>query len=998
VYKKLIYAISFGLILCVSVGVTNADLIAYWPFDEGSGDVAKDVIGGFDAQLTDMDWVPGQFGGSALESSGGGDEILVDPAPSPATEADLSIAWWMVDTYDSWHTMMNKYDTASTSGNGILLRPTGEDSPLRWRLGGWQAYGGWGTECRVPQGAYNDGEWTHVACTYDSASDTATIYINAELAANGDFNPKTGIAGPNGYCEGVNDPAQNLVIVGQQETYGGTLDDVAMWDHALAPDEVLSVFALGPQALDPSRASRPQPGDEADDVARDSILAWDPGESAVSRNTFLGTSFADVNDASVADPRGTVVGQDLNTTEWDPGRFEFGQTYYWRVDEVNGAPDFTSFEGTVWSFTAEPISIPITSVTVMADSAPGASVAENTINGSGLVDDLHGTTPGHMWVSAAIPATIEFSFDRAYKLHELWIWNSNQTIEAFVGFGAKDVVIETSADGATWTVLEGVGPLARAPGSEGYAHNNTIDFAGAVAQHVRVTISSAQGIAPAVSLSEVRFFYIPTNATGPTPASGATNVAPDTALSWGRSGREADHHEVYIGTDASDLVSAGSTGASSISTDALDLALGTTYSWRVDEVNDTMDPSVWTGDLWSFTTVAAISVDDIERYKDEELLEIWATWIDGFAVAGNGSLVGNGATGSPETGIVHGGTQSLPLHYDNVTATQSEATRTFDAPMDWTQHGVGSLVLYFQGSSANTGGSLYVKINDTKIAHDGDASSLTRLGWGKWTILLAEVGANLNAVSSLTLGVENGGQGVVYIDDIQLTTDTTRASITPVEPVEGLELYLALDGDFQDASGKGRHGTAMAGPLFEASANGQGVSFNGIDQYIEITGYKGILAVDAVQQPFTISNWVSTTSDTGNTEMVTWGLQGAATRVTWRVHQGRLRTEHAAGNLRGNTNLNDGEWHHVALTVSEGASLRPETTQLYVDGQEDSYFSGGDTPYILAEGSDVNVGRSGPQEGRYFVGSLDEVRVYSRHLSAGEVAWLAGRSTPFERP
>jgi hypothetical protein len=179
---------------------------------------------------------------------------------------------------------------------------------------------------------------------------------------------------------------------------------------------------------------------------------------------------------------------------------------------------------------------------------------------------------------------------------------------------------------------------------------------------------------------------------------------------------------------------------------------------------------------------------------------------------------------------------------------------------------------------------------------------------------------------------------------------------------------------------------------------GQAVVLDGVDQYIAITGYKGILAVETVQQPFTISNWVKTTSAAGNTEMVTWGLQGFATRVTWRVHQGRLRTEHNAGNLRGNTYVNDGEWHHVALTVSEGANLRPESTQLYVDGLEDTYFSGDDDAYLIAEGSDVNVGRSGPQDGRYFPGSLDEVRIYDRALSAAEVAWLAGRTVAFDKP
>ena len=127
--KNLIYFISFGLVLGVIAGRTNAELIAYWPFDEGSGDVAMDVVGGFEAQMTDIDWVPGQLGGSAVESSRGGDAILVDPAPSPAG-ADLSLAWWMVDNYDSWQTMMNKYETASTAGNGILLRPTPAEEAL----------------------------------------------------------------------------------------------------------------------------------------------------------------------------------------------------------------------------------------------------------------------------------------------------------------------------------------------------------------------------------------------------------------------------------------------------------------------------------------------------------------------------------------------------------------------------------------------------------------------------------------------------------------------------------------------------------------------------------------------------------------------------------------------------------------------------------------------------------------------------------------------------
>ena len=137
----------------------------------------------------------------------------------------------------------------------------------------------------------------------------------------------------------------------------------------------------------------------------------------------------------------------------------------------------------------EPVALPIIDITATASSTFGESGPERTIDGSGLADDLHGTSADDMWISGGIPATIEYAFDRAYKLHELWVWNSNQLIESFVGFGGKDVVIEHSLDGENWTLLAGVGPLARAPGAKGYAHNSTIDFDGATAQYVRVIIT-----------------------------------------------------------------------------------------------------------------------------------------------------------------------------------------------------------------------------------------------------------------------------------------------------------------------------------------------------------------------------------------------------------------------------------------------------------------------------------------------------------------------------
>ncbi|MCZ6644145.1 MAG: carbohydrate binding domain-containing protein, partial [Gammaproteobacteria bacterium] len=357
------------------------------------------------------------------------------------------------------------------------------------------------------------------------------------------------------------------------------LSDADIWiDHVRFYEGDYVEEALG-QA--PGLASNPSPADEAADVVREVVLAWSAAATTVKRNVYLGTNWDDVNDANPANPLNVLVGQDLTDTSLDVGTLAFDQIYYWRVDEVNGAPDHTVFPGDVWRFTVEPIGYPITSITATASGSFGDSVPEKTINGSGLVDDLHGTTATDMWISGGIPATIEYAFDRVYKLHELWVWNSNQTIESFIGFGAKDIVLEHSLDGENWTVLEGVGPLAQGPGTGGYAHNNTIGLGAAVAQHVRMTINSVQGFAPQASLSEIRFLFIPTTATRPSPATGATDVSPDVTLSWGRDGREADRHEVYVGTDPNNLPFAGDVSESSFDTLALDLQLGQSYAWHV---------------------------------------------------------------------------------------------------------------------------------------------------------------------------------------------------------------------------------------------------------------------------------------------------------------------------------------------------------------------------------------------------------------------------------
>ncbi|MCH7920429.1 MAG: hypothetical protein IIC50_20915 [Planctomycetes bacterium] len=743
----------------------------------------------------------------------------------------------------------------------------------------------------------------------------------------------------------------------------------------------------------PGAASSPNPAKEEIDVLRDVVLTWDAGTFAATRNVYLSTNFNDVNEGAA----GALIADGITEASVDPGRLPFGETFYWRVDEVNSAPDFTVFTGEVWSFTVEPIGFPIVNITATASSSFGESGPERTIDGSGMVGDLHGVSASDMWISGGVPATIEYAFDRAYKLHELWIWNSNQLIEAFVGFGAKDVVIEHSLDGENWTVLDGVGPLAQAPGTEGYAHNNTIAFGGITAQYARIIINSVQGIAPQVSLSEVRFLFIPTFATRPNPDSGATNVAPDSSLSWGRNGREADRHEVYVGADPDNLALAGGVSESSFDTLALDLQLGQSYAWRVDEVNEAMDPSTWQGTVWGFTTADTIVIDDMESYKDKEFLEIWATWADGFDDPANGSLAG-GTAGIPETGIINGGSQSLPLDFDNSAASVSEVTRTFDAPMDWTRHGVASLSLYFRGSSENSGGQLYVKINNTKIPYDGDAGDLGRSIWQPWNIDLSTAGGNLMNVSSLTIGVEGAGAtGVVYIDDIRLYPLAPQFTV-PAEPdAANLVARYTFDGNANDTSGNGHNGTSVGAVTFvNDPVRGQVVSLpGGDDQYISIEGV-GISG----NMPRTIACWAKADSTTIPDWTLIFGFTGTA------AGGGGSGSHFNIGSLGGPGGVGAHVWGWEETIFSDEAALEWHHYAMTYDGTTIGYYGDGvpmdsdvgksNVRDLSASSDRVHVGSRVTQVSS-FPGSVDDAVIYSVALTDGEIAWLAGRTAPMHK-
>jgi hypothetical protein len=658
------------------VGPASAALVGWWQFDETSGNVAADSSGqGNDGTIVGTpQWVPGKIGG-ALQFNGS-TYVNCGNKPSLNIRNQITMAFWFkVQAFtNTWEAFLAKSDGAYRASRG-----DGTGNGTHMGISGSNYF-------NAPT-IITDNQWHHYCSTYDGT--TAIIYIDGRVDAQATYSGQIGDSSAYNLYIGENSGATGRML-------HGLLDDVQIYDQALTAAEIQKIMA---GLSDKSLAVNVSPEDGATDVPRDATLNWVAGQYPTTHDVYFGTTAADVNNASRTNT-GLLVSQGQTDTSFDPaGVFAYGQTYYWRIDEVNKSADGTVYKGGVWSFTAEPYGYPITGVTATASTSAANMGPEKTVDGSGLTGDLHGTDGTTMWLTGgATPNWIQYQFDKVYKLFDLKVWNSNQLIEGFLGFGAKKVTIEYSADGTTWTALANVPEFAQAPGMAGYAANTTVNMGGVMAKYVKLTINSNWGgIAPQTGLSEVRFSYIPVQARAPQPTVAGTGVAVNPILNW-RPGRETGSHEVFFGTDQA-AVAGGTVAAKTVTDHAFapgSLTFGTTYYWKVDEVNTVTYP----GDVWSFTTQEYAAVDNFETYNDTDN-RLYDAWIDGYTDGKSGSLVGyltatNGTFA--ETTVIHGGKQSMPFEYNNVKAPYySEATRTFDTTQNWTTNGADTLALYFRG-------------------------------------------------------------------------------------------------------------------------------------------------------------------------------------------------------------------------------------------------------------------------------------------------------------
>lgn len=200
-----------------------------------------------------------------------------------------------------------------------------------------------------------------------------------------------------------------------------------------------------------------------------------------------------------------------------------------------------------------------------------------------------------------------------------------------------------------------------------------------------------------------------------------------------------------------------------------------------------------------------------------------------------------------------------------------------------------------------------------------------------------------------------------------------------------------LDGDAQDASGNGHHGTIVGATPQGGGVAGSAFSFDGNDRIM-------VPGLDFSGGSYSVNLWLQTTrpgktedwrmainkiDGSGQTFQILMGdgrpppTEGANAPMM-QVWKGGTSLVNESVGFNSNINARDGNWHMVTMTYAKGDQ------KLYIDGcvAALSAFAG----VLPLNNADVAIGG---QEGLIFhhpwIGALDEVSIYTGTLTHAQV-------------
>lgn len=177
------------------------------------------------------------------------------------------------------------------------------------------------------------------------------------------------------------------------------------------------------------------------------------------------------------------------------------------------------------------------------------------------------------------------------------------------------------------------------------------------------------------------------------------------------------------------------------------------------------------------------------------------------------------------------------------------------------------------------------------------------------------------------------------------------------------------------------------GSGWAAGRDGNSLSFDGVDDYVNVPAYKGILG----DQSRTCLGWIKTSGSSVNTVIIEWGDSGILQNWTFGIlPTGELELYVGGpsgwdfGHCITTVTLADNQWHHVAAVFDNG-DPDDSKEKLYVDGQLQIDIRS--FPLSTQASNDVMIGASliSGTPANFFNGLIDDICIYNRALTTNEI-------------
>lgn len=215
----------------------------------------------------------------------------------------------------------------------------------------------------------------------------------------------------------------------------------------------------------------------------------------------------------------------------------------------------------------------------------------------------------------------------------------------------------------------------------------------------------------------------------------------------------------------------------------------------------------------------------------------------------------------------------------------------------------------------------------------------------------------------------------------------TSIVIAADELEDSLILYISFDTiddrSTIDHSKYGNNGEMKGEPEHVKGKFGKALKFNGKDEFVEIPHHETL----NVDKNVTIMAWINTERHTGPDNARWQGIMAKGnnprsysfwTEANSKCLHFSVGPPNGGGSIcKGEIKLN--EWQHVVAQMDSGIH------RYWINGRKVGDIGNKPDPPGAADTSPVVIGTAGGGNIRYFLGMIDEVRIWNRALSEAEV-------------